>query len=197
MKFQFTFFLLILVNQIGLSEEFSYVYDENKQFNIKTIKQATFIPFILAINQGSKNGLYWIKIKPNINGKNIIQLNNNHITDVKAYSNGKQLSDIPSHRFTTYDFSAQTDSIYLRIDAKKEAFIPIKSYSHENFLKQEQSQMLIVGLFYGFALMVIVVNLFYYFNFQDKSFLYYALFLISVGITFSHRDGFIQILGVP
>ncbi len=197
MKFKFTLWLLILVNQTGLSQDLSYVYDKNRQITIKTIENEQFTPFVDAINQGRKNGVYWIKIDLNGQDQNIIQLSNNHLMDVKAYSSGIELSAIPSHRFITYDFSAQADPVYLRIDAKKEAFIPIKSYSQENFLKQEQSQMLIVGLFYGFALMVIVVNLFYYFNFQDRSFLYYALFLISVGITFSHRDGFIQILGVP
>ena len=197
MKFLLTFQILLLVTHVGITQEISYAYDKNDQLTLETIDKATFMPYFKAINQGTKNGIYWVKIKSNVNKKNIIQISNIHITDIKAYSDTKELQSIPSYRFISYEIFAQDYPVYLRINVKKEALIPISSFTHENFLKHEQLQMLIVGLFYGFALMVIIVNLFYFFNFHDRSFIYYALFLFSVGITFSHHDGFIQMLGVP
>lgn len=192
----FLFMLLSYFMPEAHTQELSFVYDKDQLFSITTINNAQFKPFLKAINEGGNNGLYWIKIKANAHDKYIIQVGNNHILNSRLYVQGKTISPIPSHSFITYEVMNVNYPIYLKVQALKEAYIPIKVFNKNEFLLHEQKQMIIVGLFYGFALMVIIVNLFYYFNFHDRSFIYYALFLISVGITFGHRDGFMQFLGV-
>jgi len=51
------------------------------------------------------------------------------------------------------------------------------------------------GLFYGFALMVIVLNLVCFFLFDEKIFLFYSLALASVTTSLMHSDGVFQIIG--
>lgn len=81
-----------------------------------------------------------------------------------AYNNGKTIDSLPNYRFITYNIQPNKYPTYLKITANKEAYIPIKSYTSQEYNKHEYIHTLLVGLFYGFTLMVIIVNLFYYPN---------------------------------
>jgi DNA-binding CsgD family transcriptional regulator len=189
-----TFFILLHFS-IGLYGQQFYFYDHQKSLSISQIEHVDFLPIVNEINHGYHSGNYWLKLDySDDNRVRIIQLANNHITQVKAYYQKQLIFPLVNHRFITYELSRFP--VYLKVEVKKEAHIPVMVMHKAEFLKHEQQQLFLVGLFYGFALMVIIVNLFYYLNFQDKSFLYYALFLMSVIFSFGHRDGFMQILGM-
>ncbi len=51
------------------------------------------------------------------------------------------------------------------------------------------------GLFYGFAIMVVLLNLVCYFIFEEKIFLFYSLVLTFVTTSFMHSDQVFQLIG--
>lgn len=185
----------VLFSLDGSSQDISYYYDEQSMFSIATLDKIQFTPVEEAINNGLNKGIYWIKINNSKSSAYVIEIPNNHINELIVYQNNEIIKQLPSHRFSTIQVLNNHHPVILKINSQKEAFIPIELYSTDEFLKHEQSQGVFIGLFYGFALMVAIINIFYYFNFRDKSFLLYALFLLSIGAVFSHRDGLVQILG--
>lgn len=172
----------------------SYVKDVEKEFTIHTIGQANFKSYS-GINDGlTGNTVYWFKIDSITDQNNIIQIVNTHINRTTLYQNEKEVFKSYSDDFTTYEL-AENVTAYLKVLAHKESSIPIKVYSNHTFFEKKQRQGILTGLFYGFALMVLIINVFYYFNFKDITFLYYAIFSLSIGTTLAYRDGFIYFLG--
>jgi len=195
-KLKSLLFVLITLISIVEASDF-YYYDKQQQYTIDTIDNVQFSAFEQPINQGLKNGIYWLKINQDFDNDSIIQIKNSHIKNVIAYRQGKVINSLAENNFISYEVGETGFPLILKITADKEAFIPIKKFSKNDFLKHQQLQTFLIGLFYGFALMVVIVNLFYYFNFQDKSFLYYALFILSIGLGMSVRDGLQLMLGIP
>ena len=52
------------------------------------------------------------------------------------------------------------------------------------------------GMFYGFALMVVLLNLVCFLLFEEKIFLFYSLALTFVTTSFMHSDGVLHLLGM-
>lgn len=52
------------------------------------------------------------------------------------------------------------------------------------------------GMFYGFAIMVVLLNIVCFFLFEEKIFLFYSLALSFVTVSFMNSDGVFQLLGI-
>ncbi|PKA84007.1 7TM protein involved in diverse intracellular signaling [Ulvibacter sp. MAR_2010_11] len=70
-----------------------------------------------------------------------------------------------------------------------------KSNASSTVLVQNSAQTFKNGMYYGFALMVILLNLVCYFLFDEKIFLHYFLALTGIGCTFLLNDGLIMTIG--
>ena len=53
------------------------------------------------------------------------------------------------------------------------------------------------GLYYGFACMVLLINLMCYFIFEEKLFLFYSVTLVGITTVFFFNDGLHNLFGVP
>lgn len=191
----FILILAALTPLVGAAD--SYYYDEEQRFTVDTIKNAQFTAFEGKINKGLNNGVYWLRIGPDSESDSIIQIQNNRIKNVTAFQNGAVIDPMPNYGYLSYEVGLVGFPVLLKITADKEAYIPIEKFAENEFLKNEQLQSLLLGLFYGFALMVVIVNLFYFFNLHDNSFLFYAIFILSIAAGMSVTDGLLQILGIP
>lgn len=183
-------FLLFLTFEVHA--KVSYFHDANHELNSETIVQAEFIPYTNPINQGLTKGTYWFKVDASY--KTIIQILNVNIQKVSAFKDKKQLNSLFSQNYQTFEL--EKGITYLKVYVDNSAYIPIKTYPYQSFLLDSQKNNMVIGLFYGFGLMVLILNLMFYINFKDKAFIYYMLFLTSILLTFAHRDGFINVLGV-
>jgi len=52
------------------------------------------------------------------------------------------------------------------------------------------------GLFYGFLVMLVLLNIACFFLFEEKTYLYYALSLASMGLLLFYSDGLFSLLGI-
>ena len=85
--------------------------------------------------------------------------------------------------------SNEVMKFYLRIETGKSLPISLSIYSPKEFFKSEESKYLIFGIFYGALIIMAVYNLFLYLSIKDLSYLFYSLFVISVGYYQSNIDG--------
>lgn len=189
------FLLLFFCIGVGFAQnQISYLKDSNEVFNKETIKNASFTDYHKPINNGFKNGVYWFKVFINSNN-NIIQLNNYNIIDVEAFKNNVKIFPLKNERHITYKIEGDA-IVYLKVNAHKEALMPVELKSVAQFQKEEKLHFLYFGFYYGFAFIVVLINTFYFINFKENTFIYYALFLFSITTGFIISDGFFNFFGV-
>ncbi|QTE23222.1 LuxR C-terminal-related transcriptional regulator [Polaribacter cellanae] len=189
MKKQLLFFIAFLWFGTGFSQTtISYIQDSKEAFTLESIKNADFKKYEKPINNGLNNGVYWFRISNLSSKKNTIQIPNYRIYKAKLYQGNKTVNPIEKERFLTFQTESNA-TIYIKVTATREALIPIEVQKTSVFLKKEKGSFLFIGFYYGFAFVIILINLFYYINFKEVTFLYYALFLMMISLGFLISDG--------
>jgi len=68
----------------------------------------------------------------------------------------------------------------VRIKTTDTMYLPIKVWEGDEFLAQDQKEVLLLGLFFGFLSIMLVYNLFLYFSTREKNYLYYFFCTSSI-----------------
>ncbi|MGY5352232.1 LuxR C-terminal-related transcriptional regulator [Wenyingzhuangia sp. IMCC45533] len=189
-----TFFLLCYALAFS---QISYFYDASGLLNVNDIQKQTFKSYQEPINKGLIKGNYWFLIKTDEPKK--ICFKNRHIHQASIFSSSgeKQITNKKHQRFVTFLLPAYSNSL-IKVKLYKEAYIPVQLSESNYFNYTEQNNLLFIGFYFGFVMVIIIINLFYYFSFKEDTFLYYTsfLFFISLGLfisdglfNFWHIDG--------
>ncbi len=67
--------------------------------------------------------------------------------------------------------------------------LPLLLFTPERFLERSYNEQLVFGLFYGVLLLAALTYLFFYVGMRDKSFLYYGIYVIFIGLLQLSLDG--------
>ncbi|WP_306353567.1 7TM diverse intracellular signaling domain-containing protein [Flavobacterium sp. '19STA2R22 D10 B1'] len=172
------------------------------------ISQQKFIPYKQNNIQPrfSNAGIYWFRIKvnkPTSSSQYIMQITNPRLDSVYLYKkwfnktillgvdgNNFKQSDTSSYlRYVQFKLGKNPDVFYLKTSFKKDINLPIHIKTEYQSHKDNQFDFFILGLYYGFATMILFVNLFYYITLKDKKFLYYCFFLITIVCAVMYTDG--------
>jgi signal transduction histidine kinase/CheY-like chemotaxis protein len=68
--------------------------------------------------------------------------------------------------------------------------LPIMLYSADGFLELNTMEQFLFGIFYGILSIVAIIYLFFFFALKENTFLYYSLYVVSVGLLQFALDGF-------
>lgn len=170
----------------------SYHHDPSQQITFLNVSTSTFERFETKINNGLKNGIYWLKIE-NDNQDRLIEISSARIRTVMGYANEKEVKKLPDFNMITFELEANK-VLYLKVLCEKEGGFPVVSHLKSSVLKFVQSQYISYGLYYGLAIIIVILNLFYFFNFREITFLYYSFFLSGIIFTILFRDGLVPYL---
>jgi two-component system, sensor histidine kinase LadS len=192
MRKRFFIFIVLLQLKAIASIKTSYYHDANQKVNISEFSNLRFQPFESKVNRGLQNGVYWIKVE-NDDEDNFIEVSSARIRNVRGFIHGDEVKQSLDFPMCTFGVSAN-ETLYLRVLCTKEANIPIVAHSKSGQIKAVQKQFLYYGLYYGFAIVIVTLNLFYFFNFKENTFLYYALFLVGIIFTILFRDALVPLL---
>lgn len=154
------------------------------------------------------NNSKWLRItlQPNeINKPCIFKFPSSHILDYEFYANDgeKWNKIIPNYdldgsqintRYPEYHFKSKTTHIYLKI--------PQNFNNVEQFVLKERgaykgagvSMLILIGVYYGFVILSIILNLGFYYISKDKTFIIFSLLVTSIGLIFFHEDGMFYFL---
>jgi len=75
--------------------------------------------------------------------------------------------------------SSNVKELYLQLNGQLPLTIFTKLYSNNSFIENVISYKFYSGSFYGFLLALALYNLFLYFSFRERSYLYYTLYMFS------------------
>lgn len=97
------------------------------------------------------------------------------------------------HRKTLFKITLEpneTYKAYVHYKSDGEVLtIPLLLHTPESFLKLSYDEQLIFGLFYGLLILAAIIYLFFYVGMRDKSFLYYGIYVIFIGLLQFSIDG--------
>lgn len=193
MRIKHLLLLLLFISwQNALSQaNTSYTQVSDAVFQSEAIDSLNFKPFQGSVNEGLNLGWYCIKIE-NIEEPSIVSIPSNRIQDISCYQSDKRIQQNQNAQYNSFELH-ENKTAYLMIHCEREAFIPIKLTEKTSYASRYQKQILVQGLYYGLAIMIFILNFFYYFRFNDITFLYYSLFLLSVSGTIFVEDGLLHL----
>lgn len=211
------FLFLFLLNQYPFQLKGKEILDYNLEFvkgskgliDLNNLDSSNFKPFPRSNSFGYKKGTYWIKLKilkTDFVGKYIVHIPTHNINKIEIYKKeGSELEfqgitgnslrkekieleyQFPS--FSVLTNNKENTYYFLKVEFLKEANFPLKILNQSDFVSYVLNKKTINSLYYGTCIVVIVINLLFFVKIRDKTYLFYALFLISLMINFLIYDG--------
>ncbi len=188
---------LCFFGTVAAQNEVHYTQDQSNSLNFHTAKYADYEPFT-DLNFGLDNGIYWFKVQGVSQYDNMLELSSAHINEVTLFSNsGERFSDLGFTRFPTFSLDRFTEyPLYMRVNLEHEAFVPITLTAATTYLDKTDKAHFGMGVYYGFGIMVLLINLMCFILFDEKVFLKYLGFLSAIGLTYFYSDGLFRLFGV-
>ena len=191
----FIIFLLIAFQSQAQTEVLFYE-DTLGTLSYEDITTKEFKPLNGQILEKHNHSTYWFKVPADAtDSKYRLTIYYDRYEDGDCYQNGRTIEKVRKQRYLSYRFSREHD-VYLRMQPQFHAYFPIRLQEEAKFLEDESSNMLLNGFYYGFAILIVIYNISYYFVFKDKAFLYYALFLMSMSSGVFIMDGMLTYFGI-
>ena len=190
---------------------FEYIRDVNNSITKSTLLTENFKPIDQKdLNWGSQNGWYWFKITldlkeseegvyhfkvPSIHIKSfsLFQHSNDSIKYLGTSGNDIHIIEKPElERLTSVPakFNKGENTFYIQTFFWHEAYFPLTVVDNITYQRNNISTLAFSGSYFGFALLVIILNLFMYFTFNEKVYLYYVYFLFATSASIFYDDGF-------
>jgi DNA-binding CsgD family transcriptional regulator len=175
--------------------QISYLKDFQQKFNYKTIKNQSFSIFSNP-KLGHNNGWYWFKIKLKDSLKTdeiIIDIEGNTIDSLYIFNNNHQIL-FPENKLNTSGssykvYSTKNRTYFAKVHFQKQVYFPFKVFNVHNFYNNKNISFFKNGLFYGFVIIIFLVNIIFYFSLKDITFLTYAIFLALTNVGMTDYDG--------
>lgn len=187
--------LLFISNWVYAQTEVYYFKDSDNSLTYKTIIEKEFKPVEKLILEPKSEASFWFKIpKSEAKETYIFKVKSHRIKFSKAYQHFKEIKALEKERFLAFEF-LRTDDLYVKVNSDFVSYFPFELYKEVDSDFREKLIITLNGFFYGFIFLIIIYSLFYYSFFKDKTFLYYAFFLISITLMFVLLDGTLILFG--
>jgi len=147
-----------------------------------------------SINIGYTNATLWTKIElPAHASPVVITIENAHIDYLNCYIFNQKNTlrkietgdlvafskrDIKNNLFSFLCY-ANENVMYLKAQSSGSVALPIRIHTLEEFFIYDRNNQIVFWLFMGISLIALFANLLFYFSLKEKSYLYYATYVLS------------------
>jgi len=196
MKFKLlVIFLFYIVTTFSQSEIY-YFKDSISSLTYTDIDSVNFKPINNEILEKHSDATFWFKIPAKQTDKRyILRIISIRVNNVKAYQNLKEIPKLEHQRYTSFKFSRKYPT-YIKVKSNFSFNFPIELYTETSATFKEKQQLLVNGIYYGIAILVILFSINYFYFFRDSSFLYHAFLLISLTFSFVLSDGMLHFYNI-
>ncbi len=185
--------------------------DKTNQLAFKDIISQSFTPTNSKVpNLGITNSTFWLKIPiTNITSEThfLLNLDLPNLDFVELYDQDKNNKlriiqmgehlpfymrnyEVPAYIFELIILQGQSKLVYLKLKCKEALQLPITIGADEVILNEQKDSGILLGIFVGIMLSMILYNLFIYFSSNDRSYLFYVLYIICVTLAQTSSHGF-------
>ncbi len=144
------------------------------------------------IYDGFNNGVYWFKmeLEPSETDR-IISIPESHITRAQLFDNNTEVEMLTPTRYAAFQIPS-TNTIktyYLRVNCLLEARIPIEIKETRTYYKSEIIEGVIIAIYFGVIFSIILFNIFSFYSFGNKTYLFYIFMVIGMSVNAFYKDG--------
>lgn len=190
-------------NNILIGKQLQTAEDTSGRY---TIQDVTKLPFtdskVETPNFGLSNSAFWLKFTirnnnsaerlmlevayPMLDSCQLYELNNDTVV-VQSFFEGDHFAKrkIKHHNFV-FDLHlprGQSKTYYLRIKGNEQIALPLIVRTEKGFFEASLTTEIITGIHVGILLVMILFNIFIYLSIYEKSYLYYVLYILFIGLT--------------
>lgn len=98
--------------------------------------------------------------------------------------------DDPSFIFDLNIKPGENKSIYFRVQASEQILFPISIGTHKKLASTSLVKEMLFGIYAGVILVMFLYNIFVFFSVRDKSYLYYVIYILLIGLTQASLKGY-------
>lgn len=197
MKYRLLFIVLFITSSVFSQSDIYYFKDSSSSLTYETILEKEFKLLKKQILDKHSNDVYWFKVPAyKTDSKYVIRIPYDRIYKADAYQNLENVEMLSNERYVSYRFSRDYD-FYIKVTPELHSYIPIELDTQAESISKDKNELILSGFYYGFAFLIIIYNLSYYFLFKDEVFLYYSLFLFSMSLGVFIMDGMLNFFHVP
>ena len=196
MKTSLFLFLCLFGWQIHAQSEV-YYYKDSESLDLVRVVSKNFKPLHEnRIQERHSEIAHWFKIPAYpTDSVYIFRVPFERFNEAQAYQGNQQLAKLSNERYLSYRFTREQD-VFIRIDPALHDYIPIDFKEESKSILQDKKEIMLNFFYYGFAFLIVIYNLGYYFVFKDDAFLHYALLLLTVSIGIFTLDGMLNFYGI-
>ncbi len=183
------------INQIINEVDLEYKPITSENFSVGFTSQHYWVKFKLQNTTAERASYYLKTARPITDQVDLYQING---AAIKKAQSGDQLpfeDRQVDHRQSVFKLelpASSTTTIYIHYKSDGETLnLPLDLYTPFEFLVVNYKQQLFLGLFYGLLFPAGIIYLFFYTGMREKIFLYYGLYVFSIGLMQAALDGFI------
>ena len=199
-----------------LYEYAEFTNTKDQEFTIESLLEAPSIQFNHLESENHSVGFtsdnYWVRFKLENTSKvqqtyyletarpitDLASLYQISDAGINVFKSGDQIPFSErqvEHRLTIFKVELpanSTQQFYLHFSSDGETInIPLNLFDESSFWIMNYKQQLFLGLFYGLLFLAGIIYLFFYTSLKEKTFLYYGLYVFSIGFLQAALDGFI------
>lgn len=97
--------------------------------------------------------------------------------------------DHPTFLFPITLEKGESKVIYMRVRSKDQLFLPLRIGDIQSVSLDNGNKQVFLGLYFGVIFVMFFYNLFIYITTKDKSYLWYILYILSIGLTQGSLEG--------
>jgi hypothetical protein len=190
---------------LPVSSSLEYLEDETGSMHIREVLQSTGFKTSThsVANFGVSSSTYWIRL--NVLNRTsaanlVLELGYPLLDEVTIYHPAaagvidsirmgeKESFHLRKYRNQNYLFDLriapnQAQVYYLKIRSSDQLLVPLSIGTYQAISEIHTKTDLITGIYFGIVIVMLLYNLFIYFTVNDKSYLYYVIYLFFIGIT--------------
>lgn len=154
-----------------------------------------WIRFKLKNNSNEKLFYYFETARPITDIAELYTIKSNNIITKQISGDGIPFSNKSvNHRKTIFKINLEPNEVqqfYLHLKSDGELLsVPMVLHSSDNLLITTSFEQFVFGLFYGILIIASVLYMFFFFAMRDRTFLYYSLYVVFIGLLQFSVDGY-------
>ncbi|CAG5073041.1 Adaptive-response sensory-kinase SasA [Dyadobacter sp. CECT 9623] len=157
------------------------------------LSQSTFWVRFSIKNSSAAEMLYLELAQPSIHSCELFEISENEVRS-EAYTNTDRFSDrLIKHQNLVFRLGLgpnEEHSYYLRVIGSNQVVLPLLVRDREVFFETAQIGETINGIFCGIIVVMVLYNVFIYFSTRDRSYLFYVLYVLSIGLAQTTLSGY-------
>lgn len=198
-------------SNIPIGTYFKILEDPSNNLELKDIIKTTDFKDNdqLVPNLGISNSTFWIKFTlQNLTREEflILEVQNPVIDNLELFSfdgehyQSESLGEYQPYHFRTYDHPnylfdlfirpGETKTYLLKINNNEQLQLPAQVGTQKSILEGLAFKDLIFGIYFGIILVMFLYNIFIYFTVKDSNYIYYVIYILTVGLTQACLQGY-------